>query len=280
MDTETHIFSFDETEILKRIVELNDEQQESIETFIEITRYLEERNQLYKMYLFNRALLQNHYTFHYNDKYKVIRNYHFDDRIAINALTISFLSSFHTLVESQREFYKRFGFPDLCSKYYDEHFYYRLLQFLRNFSQHGHLIVSVDSENLKCNFDIEQIYHTPHFDMEKFKRIGGDDIIKEINEKYNDHAHMVYTESLRHLECAIAKINIEFYDTIEKKYIETVQSAIKVRKSLQNEDNELLLFRNIRDPDKIEACFPTEKWITRFQEYKKEAKDECDMINR
>ena len=86
MDTETHIFSFDETEILKRIVELNDEQQESIETFIEITRYLEERNQLYKMYLFNRALLQNHYTFHYNDKYKVIRNYHFDDRIAINAL--------------------------------------------------------------------------------------------------------------------------------------------------------------------------------------------------
>ena len=40
MDTETHIFSFDETEILKRIVELNDEQQESIETFIEITIYL------------------------------------------------------------------------------------------------------------------------------------------------------------------------------------------------------------------------------------------------
>lgn len=151
---------------------------------------------------------------------------------------------------------------------------------MRNFSQHGHLIVSVDSENLKCNFDIEQIYNTPHFDMEKFKRIGGSNIIKEINEKYNDHAHMVYTESLRHLKFAIAKINIEFYDTIEKNYIETVQSAIDIRKSLQNQENELFLFRNKREPSKIEACFPTKKWIRRFEEYKQEVKDEYNMINR
>lgn len=53
---------------------------------------------------------------------------------------------------------------------------------LRDFSQHGHLIVSRDYQN-KYYFDIEQILSTPHFNINKKLKPEMKNIRQEIYER-------------------------------------------------------------------------------------------------
>ena len=177
------------------IPNMNDEEKETIETFIDITRHIQEIEQLFRIFRVNIKILLNFYRLGNNDE--ISKNYDFDledtDDYIINSLVINYISSAKTLKESIENFMKQFvgetneiniKYNNEClNKLYDDVFAYRLLLRLRDFTQHGHLIVSRDYQN-KYYFDIEQILSTPHFNINKKLKNEMKNIRQEIYEKY------------------------------------------------------------------------------------------------
>ena len=125
-----------------------------MKTFVDITTYIQEIEQLFRIFIINLKLILNFYRLGNDDK--ISRNYDFDledtDEYIINSLVINYISSAKTLKESIENFMKKFvvenneiniKYNNEClKKLYDNVFPYRLLLRLRDFSQHGHLIVS------------------------------------------------------------------------------------------------------------------------------------------
>ena len=173
MNTEMHILksklNFDINEMELPI--LDEEEQLCIGTYVELTRHIQEIDKLFHIFRFNLKNILQCYQLYSNNEIdrKELFEIKEEDEIAINALIINYISSAKTLIESIENCIKNTNlniykdFKDKClSKSYDNKFYYRFLIRLRDFAQHGHLIVSVYGNNYCC-FDLDNIVLTPHF---------------------------------------------------------------------------------------------------------------------
>ena len=248
-----------------KIPNMNDEEKETIETFIDITRHIQEIEQLFRIFRINIKILLNFYRLGNDDK--ISKNYDFDlkdtDDYIINSLVINYISSAKTLKESIENFMKQFVGEtneinikynnEYLNKLYDDVFAYRLLLRLRDFSQHGHLIVSRDYQN-KYYFDIEQILSTPHFNINKKLNLEMKNIRQKIYERYGDHPKIAFTLSIAEFNYCIIKTYKGFLDTIEevfKKHIQSMKKLIKDRPNIiyrSNDDlNGLIFFENDED---------------------------------
>ena len=281
MDTEKYI-PYDET-MYPTIEEdnLNSEELSVIKLFIELSNMIEDTNQLYKCFLFNREQLIFYYVFYFNDTYAPKQNNYFDDRILINSLTINYISAAVNLVEAQRKFAKIYNimeFEKYCNDIYDESFHYRLMCFLRNYSQHGHFPVSVDKNNHSCCFDLQQIYNTMHFD--KAKKIEQEllQLIQEITTKYRDNANIVYTKTMAVLEKFILKINVMFYKMFENLYMDTANQSLKIRNKLNKKKSEGKNFIVFAENETLHICKPNCKSKKYFKKLKKEAINELKNL--
>lgn len=225
MNTEETIFLKDtdiNTENIN-IVKLDEGEKNCIKSYVEITRHIQEINQLFHVYKCNLENMLFFYKLNSNDILE--RNPNINpkesDNIMINALTINLISSGKILVDSIETFlqantnqYKTFKI-NILNNIYDNCFYYRLLYYMRNFSQHGHIPVQVN-ENMKCSFDLEQILRVPHFrhkeemkkEMERFK--------EEIYKKFENHPKIVFSLSIAEYNLCIFKIYMKFLESIEK----------------------------------------------------------------
>ena len=91
------------------IPNMNDEEKETIETFIDITRHIQEIEQLFRIFRVNIKILLNFYRLGNNDE--ISKNYDFDledtDDYIINSLVINYISSAKTLKESIENFMKQ-----------------------------------------------------------------------------------------------------------------------------------------------------------------------------
>lgn len=185
MDTEIMLpyQDFDINDIT--LLDYTEKEMHIITSYIELSRHLQEINQLFEIFQYNLKRLLSIYEL--NNRDTVIRHVPyfegFSDRIELNALLINYISSGKTLIDSIESCIKTTyskasteytSFRQFLSSVYDNCFSYRLLTRLRDFAQHGHLPVSV-IDNIIC-FDIAQITNTPHFkhnntiltEMEKF----------------------------------------------------------------------------------------------------------------
>lgn len=117
------------------------------------------------MLKFNIEQLEDKCTINSNDEIFSEKTEKIVDSITINALTINIFSVGKNLIDYIESFCK-VNIPDkykdlkenILSKRYDGVFSYRLGLFLRNYSQHGHLPVSVHVG--KCCFDLNQTQDT------------------------------------------------------------------------------------------------------------------------
>jgi len=155
-------------------------------------------------------------------------------------LTANFISAGKTLVESievfvksaNKDAFKKYK-EDCLSKEYDDNFYYRFLRLLRNYSQHGHLIVRVFNENniVKCCFDISQILETPHFKFNESLKKEMESIEELVVEKFNDNPRWVFTISLAQFNLSVLRIYKAYYDTIEMDYLTIINKFKNFEKS-------------------------------------------------
>lgn len=204
--------------------------------YTEFTRYIKEIEALFRMYRVNLNILHAHYIFYNDDTVDCKVPCYDSDYIGINALIINLLGSGKTLIESIEGFIKftneyilenNNSFKEDCISYiYDKNFSYRLLIFLRNFSQHGHLPVSKDN-NRYC-FDLQRILQTPHFNMSKRLQKEMANICDEIYKLYKGYPKIVLTKSLVEYNFSIHYIYAKFWESIENIFDELITSVKKI----------------------------------------------------
>ncbi len=247
METETFLFS-EETKVNYKNIHLpkmTNEDRDYIKRHIEITRHIQEIDQLFHIFRVNLKNILYFYDLNNDDTIscKNILDIGESELTIINSMVINYISSGKTLKESIENFmklnigedsikYTKFK-SEVINKIYDDVFYFRFLLRIRDFAQHGHIPVSVDFENKYC-FNIEKILQTPHFEHNKKLKSEMEHIWKEIYDKYHNHPRIIFTVSLAEFNLAIIKIHKSFIDIIED---ELQKSKDKVKFILQESPN-------------------------------------------
>ena len=196
--------------------------------YVELTRHIIELDKLFNVFRYNLTNLLKHFTIFTNDLIESTGEKLTEDQYyyQINALTINLISSAKTLTESIEVCMKNFlaekdfkSFKNkILSKPYDEHFSYRFLLHMRNYSQHGHLPVNIHQQ--RVYFDLDEILAMPHFDFNGQLKKELDVLRKDIYNQFRDSPRISYVYT-------VAKFNL----------VEIKPILIK----LNDEKNELLL---------------------------------------
>lgn len=237
MDTTTHIFSKEWIEKIDMCTHLEGTEMELslIVEYVELTRCLQEIYQWYQVVKYDLDLLKASYS---NDDY-----------VGVNANVIGLLSAGKNFVElmelcvknaygKNSEEYKKF-LEECIRKEYDGNFSYRLLVRLRNFTQHNHIPIS-RNHNLFC-FDLEQIYHTPHYSFNNSVQKEAEELMKEIREKYQSSLTLSIPLTVTYYICSVYKIFISFLQRIRSILLDR-EAEIK---KLVTENPELIEHREM-----------------------------------
>lgn len=206
--------------------------------YVELTRHIIELDKLFNVYRYNLTNLLKHFTIFTNDLIESTGEKLTEDQYyyQINALTINLISSAKTLTESIEVCMKNFlaekdfkSFKNkILSKPYDEHFSYRFLLHMRNYSQHGHLPVNIHQQ--RVYFDLDEILAMPHFDFNGQLKKELDVLRKDIYNQFRDSPRISYVYT-------VAKFNL----VITEIYFNYLKEIKPILIKLNDEKNELLL---------------------------------------
>jgi len=220
--------------------DLNDDELALIKHHIEITRYIQEIDSLFHVFRFNLKNILHYYNLMCSDKIvrQIEYNFETSDNIAINALTISFISAGKTLIESIEGFlkmndtdlYQEFRINYL-SKEYDDNFHFRFLLRLRDYAQHGHLPVSMSSNDTYC-FDLNHLLSTPHFSHNSTIKNQMENIKNDIYERFSDYPYIALTRSLAEFNICCIRIYLNFLKYIRNllhNSVDNIESLLNQR---------------------------------------------------
>lgn len=231
--------------------QLNDDELNTSQKFVEMTRHLQEINQLYSIFKFNIECLQKKYILMGDGDTYIgeIPAGSEEDFIRINSHIINIISSGKTLVDSIESYIKccstyekeNLEFLEIYHNTYDTSFSYRLLTQLRNYSQHGHLPVSKSKNNYY--FDLNQIFYKPHFKHNTKLKHQMQEIIEEIETKYKDSPTLSLTRTIAEYIAKLLFIYKTFWIMIEKELNDTFTCMKKViEANPENLYNELFIY--------------------------------------
>ncbi len=223
MDTEKLFINGGSFETLT-FSELTDEETAAIKRHVELTRHLQEIRQLQKILCFYLDTLTGTYTLMNSGQvYKSGKPANAEsDYIALNAHTISIASAARTLTESMECYMKenhstddpiRKTYLTFASTVYDSSFAYRLMIRLRDFSQHGHLLVSCQ-ENNYC-IDLYQILHKPHFHHNPTIRTQLTQYVEEIIRDFQDTPTLGLAMTLAEFTADLFSVYSKFWNLTE-----------------------------------------------------------------
>lgn len=283
MDTEI-ILPYVDFDIEKiTLSEYTSEESEIIQSYVEITRHIQEIQQLYLIFRYNQRVMLSTYDLNNSDRIKRNRPPFetFDDRTELNALVISFVSAGKTLIDSlttcvkasdkNSEISTSFEKFLVCS--YDDSFSYRLLIRLRDFSQHGHLPVSVAND--KMRFDIAQILNTPHFNHNKSLSQEMKKFVDELLVFNKACPFYMFTLAVAEYTVSVYKIYSEFYTQIEPIFFKMHSDFRKLIVAhpglVKHEDDKFDGYLFYLIGNALHAINIVEKPETMFEAYKKEA---------
>lgn len=259
-----------------------------IDTYIEITKFVQEINNLFKAFMFNRDNMISLYKFNVNDclERTIENKFKQNDYILVNTLIINYISIGKSVTEAIENFGRYiFGkksdrfieFKNKCiSKTYDEEFSYRFLYLLRNLSQHCHFIVSVDSGN-RYSFNIDQILSTKNYDFNETMKEELTKIREEIYNKFNDHPRISVTTTIVKYHLSVIKIyldSLEYVETIMEEYYNKINQIIKENPKLVHKSNNCLdgyvLYK--MEDNRIHSFNSKDKFLDMFKRIKEEIK--------
>ena len=223
MDSE-QFFYLDEELDVSEVRELQSDELRCVEHYVEVTRHLQEIQQLYQIVLFNLSIMRSNYTWMNNGDihYKGVPAEGEEHFIAVNSMIINLIGSARTLTESMNcymaENYESNdtdaqGFLDFTHSIYDGCFAYRFLIRLRDFSQHGHPPVSQSSANYV--FDLRQIIGMPHFTHNKQIKEQLSTIVTEIIGGFHGYPTLGVTMTVAEFTVGLWKIYDYFLTCVE-----------------------------------------------------------------
>ncbi len=153
MNTRNYI-SFDKSEM--NFTTLPEENEKIFQRYMEFAQHIRELDQLYRMMIFNLENIFERFTLNFDDRV-FTKNGEVVDPIKLNAMLGNAISSGRTLIESMEVCDKVYISEDgnfkkyFIAPVYDECPDYRIVDFLRNYMQHGHVPVSYDGQKIFLN---------------------------------------------------------------------------------------------------------------------------------
>jgi len=219
----------DNIEVLKK------DEKELVEFHINLNRHIKELNQLFEAFRFNLLNLQSSYKLSASDE--LIRNKEFGfevhDMVAINALTISYISSGTTLITAIQVFLRKGfeGFPESfkvserlkeewIKQAHADNFHYRLLYELRNYSQHGYFPVSVNGS--KYGFDLTQIMSTPYYTHNKRCKEEIESILAKYQE-FSEYPRLSFTSVIIEYNLFVIRMYVDFLKEVRGAWRESAK---------------------------------------------------------
>lgn len=237
MDTEMIVTTeFLDKNNIEEIPDVCNEDGEWLLTYLVMDRALQEVCHLYKVFRYNHDTLLKEYNFFISDNFvRKTRNNQYDDFISINALTMNYISSSKVLISAMENYEKLFTKQEktefkekFIEKEYDKYFSYRLMDMVRNCSQHGTLPVS--TQDNKVSFDIEQMLNLIHFNYKKSFKQELLRLIDEVAQKYKTPFKISYMYCIPEYNYVVSDLYYEFWGHI-KKYIKEI--SIKLNEILE-----------------------------------------------
>lgn len=302
LDTEGYVAV--DSEVLKgiNIARLDEQEDSFLKEYIEITRHLIEIESHFHVFLFCQKQITNNYSVKYNDDFERVGDLSdFDDYIAINSLTVNYISAGRVLKDSievfvkehESTFSKEFALTkiEVFSKEYDENRCFRIIDHMRDFYQHGHLLVSVDEGKLCFNFEL--LLKRPHFNMKSTIKNELNSINQEIKRKNNDVFRLSYCFAIANYTYGIIKIYYLFWkrlisDIIEKysQFKKIISDNPEVVHHLDNTFDGLLFFRFNCDSSylhTIDTNEKTDEWclhcLEEAKKYYEKERIETERVN-
>lgn len=253
--------------------------------YVELTRHISELDKLFNVFRCNLSNLLNSFTIYSNDYIESRGSQLTEEQYyyQINVLTINFISSAKTFIESIEvclknslsvEDYELFK-QKFLSKPYDEEFSYRFLLHMRNYSQHGHLPLNI--QNKKVYFDLDEIIDMPHFDLNKLLKEEIKKLKLEIYNEFGALPHISYVHTISKFNLIVTEIYVNFLNKIKSVLFKFNQE----KNALLNDKKFYLINPDGTKKDMIFYDYDGEVYhcfnyqdnsISMYAEFKKEAK--------
>ena len=136
------------------------EHEQILRRYLSMSQHICELDELYSMMVFNLENMFEKFSLQFDDRIFAKRG-ETVDVIQINALLCNAVSAGRTLIESMEKFDEFYISKDksfkknFISKAYDQYSEYKIVDFLRNYMQHGHIPIHYDEE--KIYLDLSEI---------------------------------------------------------------------------------------------------------------------------
>ena len=238
-----------------KLPNLNDDELELCEKYIDLTNNIIETDQLFDAFYFNYLMLQN--SFKLNLDGSITRTDHYFDfyseYIAINSLVTNVISSAKTFTEFLRQIatehcINKDDFDKYVSNIYDSSTNYFILNNLRNFVQHRSL--SLSFENGIYSFDLVQILFTKHSNLNKNFTMKLEDFIEQHTEYGGEYPRIILAYALVDYTVKIIEIYKKYLFTIKKDVSHCYRSVIKLAHDTpelinhsEEKSNDLFMFK-------------------------------------
>ncbi|MFW7431733.1 hypothetical protein [Vagococcus carniphilus] len=219
------------------LAEINMDEREILKDYVEKTRHFIEITELYKIFRVSVNVLREKFVINYSDLIEYKGGFITEGELStyINLYTSSFLSTSKTLVDSIETYIEKVMGKDShrdfrsksLSKTYDSVFSYRLLNLLRNYSQHGHIPVEITGR--RASFNIDDILRKPHTSgMNERVKKELSEKRDEILTKFNNNPHLSYSYIIFDINYYILKIYSDFLMFIKKDLLESHRKINKI----------------------------------------------------
>jgi len=209
------------------------ENKKHIVGFVEKVRFIQEVEQLFCVYKSNLAVLLAVYTLYESDIVERKMELPCDcctDYSNINAFVTNVISSGKTLINAMIVYIKNAYGPGSSEysefkttypkKEYDDSFGYRFLTRLRDFSQHGHLPVSMmktERGNVAW-FDIDRILKTPHFHHNETIAANLEELRESILKDFGSTARIAFAFTIAQYNLSVVTIYSSFYGSVKDDF--------------------------------------------------------------
>ena len=147
------------------------EHEQILRRYLSMSQHICELDELYSMMVFNLGNMFEKFSLQFDDRIFAKRG-ETVDVIQINALLCNAVSAGRTLIESMEKFDEFYISKDksfkknFISKAYDQYSEYKIVDFLRNYMQHGHIPIHYDEEKIYLDLSeilvIYQSFWRPH----------------------------------------------------------------------------------------------------------------------
>ena len=190
------------------------EHQVIFQRYLDMTYHVQELDQLYRMMLYNLEKIFRDYDLLFDDRVYTYNGQEVDV-LQLNALIGNAISSARTLIESVEVFDKAYIDSDgtfktyYISKAYDKWMAYRMVDFLRNYMQHGHVPISYDGNKIFLN--LTEILDVHHMRINKALRQQYTDVYAQLMEQGAVETRLACVFPLYQYFLLVHKLYLDFW---------------------------------------------------------------------